>query len=412
MKLIRPSSVDGIVIAPASKSEAQRAIAAASLAEGTSVLTKYSPCDDSEVSLNIVRALGSDVRFENGKLFITGGRNILSTTLECGESGLSFRLFASIAALRDEEIQLVAQGTLKNRPIDMVESTLNQLGVTCRSENGFPPLTVKGPLTNGTVRTDGSISSQHVSGLLFALPLVRGDSCVIVNNVRSKPYLRMTLSTLERFGVQIENDKALTNFMISGGQAYGSTNYQIEGDWSGAAFLLVAAAIAGRISIENLKLNSHQADREIMDVLVRSGADVMANERTVTVSHKDLLAFRFDASDYPDLIPPLTVLASCCRGTTVVSGAERLKTKESDRSNALIKEFTAIGVEIREHRGNLEIKGGPISGGKVRTHQDHRIAMALAVAALRSKKGIELDDASCVVKSYPDFFDDLERITV
>lgn len=412
MKLIRPSSVDGIVIAPASKSEAQRAIAAASLAEGTSVLTKYSPCDDSEVSLNIVRALGSDVRFENGKLFITGGRNILSTTLECGESGLSFRLFASIAALRDEEIQLVAQGTLKNRPIDMVESTLNQLGVTCRSENGFPPLTVKGPLTNGKARTDGTISSQHVSGLLFALPLVRGDSCVIVNNVRSKPYLRMTLSVLERFGVQIEKDEALTNFMISGGQAYGSTNYQIEGDWSGAAFLLVAAAIAGRISVENLKLNSHQADREIMDVLVRSGADVEANERTVTVSHKDLMAFRFDASDCPDLIPSLAVLASCCRGTTVVSGAERLKTKESDRSNALIKEFTAIGVEIREHRGNLEIKGGPISGGKVRTHQDHRIAMALAVAALRSKKGIELDDASCVAKSYPDFFDDLERITV
>lgn len=412
MKLIKPSDVKGIVIAPTSKSDAQRAIAAASLAEGTSVLTKYSPCDDSEVSLNIVRALGSDVRFENGKLLITGGMDIRSTTLDCRESGLSFRLFASIAALRDEEIQLVAQGTLKDRPVDMVESSLKQLGIACRSENGFPPLTVKGPLTSGTVRADGTISSQHISGLLFALPAVGGDSRVLVNNVRSKPYLRMTLSTLERFGVQIENDEALTNFLIPGGQTYRSTNYQIEGDWSGAAFLLVAAAIAGRISVENLNVNSHQADHVIMHVLSRSGANVEANELTVTVSHKDLMAFQFDASDCPDLIPPLAVLASCCRGTSIILGAERLKTKESNRSNALIKEFTAIGVEIREHGGNLEIKGGPISGGKVRTHQDHRIAMALAVAALRSKKGIELDEASCVAKSYPAFFDDLEHITV
>ena len=407
---INPSRVNGTIIAPASKSDAQRAIAAASLANGKSIIDQYTSCDDSEAAIGIITDLGSSVERDGTRLLITGSSASQPDTLDCGESGLSLRLFASIAALREHPIQLNARGTLLNRPTHMVESALRQLHVECRSDNGHPPLTVKGPLHSGTVHIDGSSSSQHISGLLFALPLVHGDSELTVVDPRSTPYLQMTLSTLDRFGIRIKHDPSLHKFSIPGGQSYKSTRYELEGDWSGSAFLLVAGAIAGRITIENLSTASHQADRAILGVLAQCGASVAAERGTVTVVQRDLAAFRFDATDAPDLIPPLAVLASCCRGTSVIAGSDRLKTKESNRAEVLVKELSAIGVKIVERNGCLEVTGGPIAGGRIHSHHDHRIAMAAAIAGLTSVNGVEIEESGSVAKSYPAFFADLEHL--
>jgi 3-phosphoshikimate 1-carboxyvinyltransferase len=402
--------VNGTITAPASKSDAQRAIAAASLANGTSVISQYTSCDDSEAAIGIITDLGSSVSRDETRLLILGGSTGRPDSLDCGESGLSLRLFASVAALRNHPIHLKARGTLLNRPVRMVESALRQLHVDCRSEDGHPPLTVKGPLRSGTVQIDGSGSSQHISGLLFALPLIHGDSELIVADPRSTPYLQMTLSTLDRFGIRMEHDASFQRFSIPGGQSYKPAQYVLEGDWSGSAFLLVAGAIAGRITIKNLSTTSHQADRAIVDILIQCGASVKAEHETVTVVQRDLTAFRFDATDAPDLIPPLATLASCCWGTSVIAGSDRLKTKESNRVEALVKELTAIGVKIVERNGCLEVSGGPITGGTVHSHHDHRIAMAAAVAGLKSINGVEIEESGSVAKSYPAFFADLEHL--
>lgn len=408
--LISPSRVNGTITAPASKSDAQRAIAAASLTNGTSVIGQYTSCDDTETAIGIIADLGSSIERDGTRLLITGGSTSQPGTLDCGESGLSLRLFASIAALRERPIQLCARGTLLNRPIDMVESVLQQLRVDCRSENGHPPLTVKGPLHSGTVRIDGSSSSQHISGLLFALPLVQGDSEMIVTDPRSTSYLQMTLSTLDRFGIRIGHDPSFQRFSIPGEQTYKPARYELDGDWSGSAFLLVAGAIAGRVTIKNLDTSSYQADRAIVDVLTQCGASVAAKHGTVTVVQRDLTAFRFDAIDAPDLIPPLVVLASCCWGTSVIAGSDRLKTKESNRAEVLVKELSTIGVKIVERNGSLEVTGAPIVGGRVHSHHDHRVAMAAAVAGIKSINGIEIEESGSVTKSYPAFFADLEHL--
>jgi 3-phosphoshikimate 1-carboxyvinyltransferase len=262
------------------------------------------------------------------------------------------------------------------------------------------------------VKVDGGSTSQHISGLLFALPVVQGDSHVEVANPQSKPYLQMTLSTLERFGVRIEHDERLTDFFVRGGQSFVPVHYRLEGDWSGAAFMLVAGAIAGRVTVENLNSDSLQADRAVLDALRQCGADVLSDAAAVTVRKNELRAFEFDAHDSPDLVPPLAVLACYCQGTSLISGTDRLKIKESNRTRALISELTKMGAHVSEQKDCLRISGGPLKGASVLTQGDHRIAMAAAVAALGAKQETALDDAECVSKSYPNFFQDLETIGV
>jgi 3-phosphoshikimate 1-carboxyvinyltransferase len=319
-------------------------------------------------------------------------------------------MFTPIAALSDRSILVTGHGSLLNRPVRALQSALQQLGVACLSLNGFPPISVKGPLRHGKVLVDGQSSSQHISGLLFALPLLQGDSEIVVTNPKSKPYIRMTLAALQTFGIHIEFDENFTSFLIPKGQRFRPSRYAVEGDWSAAAFLLVAGAIAGSVTVEHLNPVSLQADRAILHVLRECGAEVKVQEDRVQVRKGNLSCFQVDASDMPDLIPPLAVLACNCEGTSVITGSERLKEKESDRSRALVEELSSMGVEIVERNNSLEITGGPVDGGNVQTHNDHRIAMATAVAALGSRRGVVMEDHACVAKSYPRFFDDLEQL--
>lgn len=411
VKTIKPADIRGTLTAPPSKSMMQRAVAAAAMASGTSVLEHPSFCEDALSALAVARGLCAEVQRESRRVRIKGGGRLKGHRLGCGESGLCIRLFTPLAALFDWSFDLTARGSLVRRPVGPLEEPLRALGARCQSHHGYPPVTVRGPIHGGPVTLDGSMSSQVASGLLMALPLCHQDSMLAVSNLKSKPYLRMTLSLLESFGIAVHYDRSLTRFEIPGDQAYHPTTYRVEGDWSGGAFLLVAGAIAGRIKVQGLALGSPQADRAILAVLKRAGAKVKTDQDTVTVEKDVLKAFEFDATDSPDLFPPLVALACHCKGKSVIRGTERLKHKESDRSLALMTEFNKMGARIHIEDGRMEVIGGRLKGGEVSSHHDHRIAMACAVAGLASEQGVAIGDWTCIAKSYPDFFSDLETLT-
>jgi 3-phosphoshikimate 1-carboxyvinyltransferase len=410
MKRVAPGRIEGTIDAPPSKSMMQRAVAAACLARGESEILSPSFCDDALAAMRAARALGATVRQEKERVVLEGGGAVKSGRIEIGEAGLGLRMFTPIAALFDAELELVASGSLRERPVDMVEAPLRALGARCETSNGKPPIRVHGPILGGDIEVDGSLSSQFLTGLLLALPLCERPSRLTVRALKSKPYVRMTLALLSDFGGRVKSDESLEHFEIEAGQHYRARSYRVEGDWSGAAFPLVAGAIAGLSTVKNLDARSLQADRAVLDALRAAGARVTLRTGSVAVERSDLRAFDFDASDCPDLFPPLVVLACCCEGTTRLCGASRLRHKESDRAHALATELGKIGASIRIEGDALLVAGGALSGGRASSCGDHRIAMALSVAALRSRDGVEIEGENAVSKSYPDFFEHLESL--
>ena len=410
MRSIKPSRISGKVDAPASKSLMIRATAAALLVGGNSRILKPSLCADALAGLRVARALGADVVELDAEIGISGGGVPRRDTLDCGESGLCMRLFTPIAALWGRLFLVTGEGSLLARPMGVMERPLRETGVSIRTKDGFPPLSVKGPMQGGKLAIDGSQTSQFLTGLLTALPLCAQDSEVRVENLKSSPYATMTVSLLARFGVVIDSDPDLRTFHIAGGQRYRGTTYKVEGDWSAGAFLLAAGAVAGDVTIGNLDIRSEQADRKVVEALESAGAGMDVADGTVAIRRAALKGFDFDATDCPDLFPPLVALACHCRGRTRITGAARLKHKESDRAAALLGEFTALGARLSLDRDTLEIEGGPLRGGVLDAHNDHRIAMAGAVAGLGSEGGVTIRGSDCVTKSYPGFFDDLKSL--
>jgi 3-phosphoshikimate 1-carboxyvinyltransferase len=257
----------------------------------------------------------------------------------------------------------------------------------------------------------GSITSQLLTGLLMALPLVKSKSHLVVDDLKSKPYIDMTLQVLSDFGIEVEN-MDYEAFNIPGNQKYHARDHCVEGDWSGASFLLVAAALSGQVTVIMLQKKSVQSDKAIVEVLRKTGAVVVVKEDCIEVKKNMLKAFEFDATECPDLFPPLVALAAHCIGITTIKGAERLKHKESDRAVALREEFGKLGVDITVDGDEMIIRGGQVKGGKVNSHNDHRIAMAAAVTAVAAQSEVIIDGAQCVAKSYPEFFDDMDKIMV
>ncbi len=406
---VEPSFVNGQVKAPPSKSMTQRAIAAAMLADGQSIITNPSYCDDSLAAMSIAVSLGARVEPEADWMKITGSGEIKEKKLNCGESGLAIRMFSPVAALFGDEIIMTGSGSLKKRPMQMIGDAINQLGARCISNDGFLPLAIKGPLKGGHCEIDGSLSSQLLTGLLMSLPLADDDSEIKVNNLKSKPYIDMTLGLLKDFGIKITN-KNYEFFTVPGQQKYLPKNYQVESDWSGGAFLLVAGAINGNLNVTGLRTSSYQSDMAILKALESAGANMKISDRSIEISKSDLKAFEFDATESPDLFPPLVALASYCKGTTKLKGASRLIHKESDRAAALMAEFDKMNIRVELVDDNLFITGGNVKGGRVNSHDDHRIAMAEAVAALGAKETVFIKDSHCVAKSYPGFFDDLRNL--
>lgn len=412
------SDVSGKIKAPSSKSYAQRAVAASLLAEGETTLLNMELCSDTRAALSVVEALGASVAKKEDGIYvikggISGGRLVLRDTIvNICESGLSTRMFTPIASLYDTEITIMGEGSILKRPMEMMAEPLRSLGVNISSDNGYLPLKVRGSLKGGEVCVDGSLSSQFVTGLLMSLPLAETDTTIHVESPKSIPYINMTIDLLKNFGIEIAHNDDYTEFYIESGQSYKPAVYNVEGDWSGASCVLVAGAIAGEVTVENLNPLSMQADIAIIEALSKAGAEIVTTPDSVTVRNRPLSAFEFDATHCPDLFPALAALAANCEGRSVIRGTERLTHKESNRAEVLKEEFGKMGIEIDISEQDLMyVTGGQIKSAVVDSHNDHRIAMATAVAGLTSDGQIVIQGAEAVDKSYTRFWDDLASLT-
>jgi len=409
-KKILPSAVEGSLQAPPSKSVAQRAIAMASLAETESEIIRPGTSSDVGAAVKVCRALGADIREQGQSLLIKGRVGVPKNILHCGESGLAVRMFAGIAATLNREITLTGTGSLLKRPMHMVRHSLSALGVSCTTNRDRLPLVVKGPIKRGHAIIDASQSSQVLTGILIGAPMSGAETLLQVKNLKSKAYVDLTLEIMHVFGVEVSQQKD-HQYHVRGTQQYRGCKFKVEGDWSAAAFLLVAGAIAGQSRVTGLNMASLQADRKILEALSMAGADISQEDDSAGVRKKKLKAFGFDATGCPDLFPPLVALAANCRGTSRIRGTERLGIKESDRTQSLIDIFSRMGTQIRQEGNDLLVTGGVLRSATVDSHNDHRIAMAAAVAALNATGPVNILGAEVVDKSYPGFYEDLQKIS-
>ena len=408
-KTIHPSQVSGEVRPPCSKSYAQRALAAALLSDGETTLSNIELCDDTRYALNVITGLGASVR-QTGptEYVIRGGLAPITDTINTGESGLATRLFTPIAALCDRRMTITGTGTMLRRPIGMMIDPLRNLGVQVRS-NGYLPITVQGPLRGGETDVEAYVSSQFLTGLLMSLPLAEGDTILHVEQPNSLPYLAVTVDLASKFRIRMEHN-GFREFFIPGGQHYHPAKLHIEGDWSSAAFMLVAGAIAGEVTAKRMNTLSLQADLAIIQALTKAGAVIITTPDEITVRKRELTGFDFDATQRPDLFPILAVLGANCEGTTHIRGVNRLVYKESNRAEAIVSEYTKLGMDVALEDDVMTVRGGSLSGGTIDSCNDHRIAMAAAIAALAASGPVTITNAQAVTKSYPRFWDDLDSI--
>ena len=407
---VHPSYLKGKVEAPASKSLTQRAIAAGLLAHGTTVIHDPSFCNDSLAAISIAEALGAMVSSDSKSITIQPRLLAgLPVELHCGESGLALRMFSPVAALLSDHVSLTGEGSLLKRPVKMIDDALSQLGVTVKTNNGLLPVTLSGRLRGGRAVIDGSTGSQLLTGMLMALPLAGSDSEIEVINLKSRPYISLTLELLADFGVTVENI-GFSHFIIPGNQSYKSYEYTVEGDWSGAAFLLVAGAVAGEVKVSNLNNRSMQADMAIMQALRDAGCRVTVNVGGVMAEKSELRAFTFDATDCPDLFPPLAALAARCSGTSRIRGVSRLEHKESDRAGAIAGVLSAMNIRSSVEGDEMLIDGGEVNSTVVSSQNDHRIAMMAAVMALTATGEVTIAGAEAVAKSFPGFYEAMTNL--
>ncbi|RFM28758.1 3-phosphoshikimate 1-carboxyvinyltransferase [Deminuibacter soli] len=416
---ITPSGIQGEIYAPASKSSMQRACAAALVRKGTSVVLNPGHSNDDLAALRVIQAMGALVQQKGDDILVINSNGIAAAADEvnCGESGLGIRMFSPLIALNTKNIRINGEGSLTTRPMDFFDDTLPKLGVTIQSNNGKLPLNIKGPLQPKNIAIDGSLSSQFLTGLLMAYAAADAtDVTIVVHNLKSKPYIDLTLKVMSDFGLKVPENKNYEAFYfgkdsVAIEETAETLEYTVEGDWSGGAFLLVAGAIAGPIRIKGLDVFSTQADKAILQALMDCGCVISVQSDVIEIGPGKLKAFQFDANDCPDLFPPLVALASYCEGTTVIEGVERLTHKESNRALTLQDEFGKMGIVIELQDNLMIVKGGTgVQGAAVHSRHDHRIAMACAVAALRAEGNTHIGEAQAINKSYPDFYTHLQKL--
>ena len=413
---ISPSIIKGFITAPASKSAMQRACALALMINGETVIRNPGKSDDDEVAIAIISALGAQVNYSGSDLMVRSNGMIEPVSfINCGESGLSFRMFAAIAALSENEIEITGRGSLLKRNMDLLEEIFPLLAVHIKTTNGYLPITIKGPLVPASIEIDGSQSSQYLTGLLFAFAKSATSTVTItVRDLKSKPYIDLSLQMLKYFGYDVSHNN-YTQFQINPvDNSPKNICCTTEGDWSSAAFLVVAGAIAGSVTIKGLLPDSVQADKAVLQVLKLANAQIKIEDECISISNEnELRPFFFDATHCPDLFPPLVALAANCPGLSVIKGISRLAGKESNRALSLIDVFGKMGIQIYLKEDEMFVNGGTgLHAATVSSHQDHRIAMACAIAALTANGTVVIEDAETVNKSYPDFFDHLTALSV
>ena len=397
---------------PSSKSDGQRAILAAGLSKGITVLHRIGKSDDEQAMLRNILQLGAEMRSDsNPSTTILGIQEFpKEAALNAGESGLGMRLITGVCAGQGGEFLISGEGSLPQRPQRFFEEHLTQMGVGVTSNNGFLPLLLKGKLTGGVTEVDGSASSQFLSGMLMSLPMIEEDSTLIVRELKSIPYVQMTLNTLAAFGIEIKNEN-FERFLIKGKQSYNCEEYTIEGDWSSASYWLVASALGHDVSIEGLNLESAQADKALLEMLKASNCTINISNDSISVDGSCKTAFHVDATHSPDLFPALVSFAVFCDGVSTIKGVHRLATKESDRGVVLQREFGKLGVKIELLGDEMRIYGGStMTASTVDSHNDHRIAMCLGIVASKLEGEMTITGAEAVSKSYPDFWMDFDSL--
>lgn len=406
-----PYIPSGTVTAPPSKSDVHRAIICAALSGGVCTITPVALSNDIKATIGCVESLGAKTSIEKDVLTVDGTDIFKnkSATLNCIESGSTLRFLIPVAAAGGIDAEFIGSGSLVSRPIGLYNDILPGKGVTLDNNNGLP-LKICGKLKAGVFKVPGNISSQFISGLLFALPLLRGDSDIILTTpIQSAGYINMTIRTMEKFGIEV--DVTDTGWHVRGSQHYIPSDYKTDGDWSQAAFYLVSGAINGEITVNNLNTDSKQGDRKIAELLREFGADVIQEADSATVKKSKLSAIDINASQIPDLVPALAVCAAFAEGTTKITNAERLRIKESDRLKSTAVLINSLGGNAAELPDGLEITGSKsLIGGTAKGFNDHRIVMSAAICAAGSQNPIICTDALSVNKSYPGFFSDYNSV--
>ena len=406
----QPFAPQGTVAAPPSKSDVHRAIICAALSKGVCTITPVALSDDIRATIACVEALGATTKMEDRTLTVDGSgmfRN-KTATLNCGESGSTLRFLIPVAAAGGVNATFIGAGRLPARPIGIYTDALPKAGVKCETEGGLP-LTISGALRGGVFEIPGDVSSQFISGLLFALPLLPRDSRIVLTTpVQSVGYINMTIRTMAKFGIEIG---VMDNgWYIRGNQHYVPSDYRTDGDWSQAAFFMTAGAIGGDVTVTGANIDSAQGDRRIAALLREFGAEVIQDGSAVRVRKSPLRAIEIDASQIPDLVPILAVCASFAQGTTRIINAARLRIKESDRLQTTAALLNSLGGKVRELPDGLEITGvAQLAGGSAEGCNDHRIVMSAAACAAGAAGAITCTDAMSINKSYPDFYEDYRR---
>lgn len=406
-----PFVPNGTVNVPPSKSDVHRAIICAAMANGVSRISPVALSNDIKATIGCIKALGADAVLENNVLTVDGTNMYKNKTalLDCGESGSTLRFFIPIAAVGNINATFVGKGKLPQRPIGIFTEALPKAGTVCKTEGGLP-LEIKGQLKSGFFEIPGNVSSQFITGLLLALPILEGDSEIVLTSpLESVGYIAMTIRTMKQFGVNIQATEK--GWHIKGGQSYKTCDYTTDGDWSQAAFFMVLGAIGGKVTVKGVAKDSTQGDKKCAEILAEFGAKVTQRDNEVTVEKGDLKAITIDASQIPDLVPVLSVCAAFAEGTTKIINAERLRIKECDRLKATAELLNNLGGKVKELSDGLEITGvSSLKGGNVNGYNDHRIVMSAAVCAARSDGDITATFAMSINKSYPDFYIDYNSI--
>lgn len=419
---ITPSPLKGEISIPPSKSLAHRAVICGGLSEGVSNIENIIFSDDIKATIRGMESLDVKVKdnssreedsLKRKKLVIEGKSKLKLTkdTIDCIESGSTLRFLIPIALLTGEEVTFKGRGKLVSRPLNIYYDIFQEQGIVYENNNGELPLKIKGNLKPDTFYVKGNVSSQFITGLMFSLPLLSEDSKIVMTTeLESKGYVDLTIDCLQKFGVKIEN-RNYKEFYIRGNQKYISRDYRVEGDFSQAAFWIVAGILGASIKCNDLNIDSLQGDKAILNIVEQMGADIKISEGQIEVKESKTSGIVIDASECPDLVPVLATLAALSEGTTKIINAERVRIKECDRLKAMATELNKIGGEVEELKDGLIIKGkNSLKGGIVDSWNDHRIAMAMAVASIKCEEPLIITNSGAVKKSYPQFWEDFRRL--
>jgi len=416
--IIQPFSLNGKVKIPPSKSLSHRAVIAAGLSNGQCAIDNISMSEDIIATCEIMEKLGVEIKQLTNSIKVCGKNKpvlshggIVSNELECNESGSTLRFLIPIAMLTGKKIIFKGKSKLVQRTLKPYYEIFDKQNIKYTTNNGNLPLTIDGSLKPGIFELRGDVSSQFISGLIYALPLLDGDSIIkITTKMESIGYIDLTLDVLSKFGVKIENNN-YREFKVKGNQHYIKRDYRVEGDFSQAAFYLAAGVLGGEVECTDLNMESLQGDRIIVDIIKNMGGKITLDNGILKASKSNLKGTIIDASQCPDLVPIAAVLAALSEGTTEIINAGRVRIKESDRLKAMATELNKIGADVIEREDSLLIHGKPwLKGGIVSSWNDHRIAMAMAIASIRCTKKLIIEDSGAVKKSYPQFYEDFKSL--